>query len=389
MASSPYTPTIKAELSRLNRLQFSPDVEARFDLEGVHHGKRVGRITLVMGTVIYDAFLYADWQLVPDVAHWLLILRFGVFTSLALLILCLLPHTTKTWQIDTMAVLGTVVGVLIPIVTMLFSQSPYVLIYQFGSMITVTYFTLVQRVRVRMAALGLALVLIIQLFCVALRPEIDSPSFHFVVNFYLSGSILLLMGSFVLERTERHSFLERLHGELLLEHIERTARTDLLTGLSNRHHLEEVGQALSAMNQDVPIAAMMIDIDHFKRFNDSQGHLAGDRCIRNVADLIGDELRLLQQEGVQAFRFGGEEFLVVLPDWDKRQAFVLGEAIRHRLKSAAIPHPAMGENAQVTVSLGVAARRSHDFSLDTLIGKADAALYRAKQAGRNRLVVAA
>ncbi len=390
--SLPPTDFLEAEFARLNRLRFSASVEARFDAEVLDQRKRIGRIALVVGILIYDATIVTDWQVIPDMVGWLAFLRLGVFTAMALLILWAMPRMKAVWQIDSMMAAGGIVCVLLPATAMVFSQSEHVLVYQFGSMLTLTYFTLVNRLRFRIAAIGLAMALVVQLACVALRLEIDATDFGFVVNFFLSGAVLLLMGSFILERFERKSFLERLRGELLLEQIEKTARTDPLTGLSNRHHLVEVAEKIAAETPDEAfVAAIMIDIDHFKRLNDTQGHLAGDRCIRAVADTIHEVLDNQGGAGlpVHAFRFGGEEFLLLLPRSDARHAATLGEAIRRSLAAKRIAHPAMGEGAIVTVSMGAAHCHAASFSLDALADAADGALYRAKQQGRNRLAIAA
>ncbi|RIY02693.1 GGDEF domain-containing protein [Aureimonas flava] len=392
--NAPQFPAIEAEFQRINRLRFSPSIEAVFNDDGLAHRKRVGRVTLVIGILIYDAFLFADWQTLPHLVGTLALARLCVFTPLCLAIMWLLPRTTTVRQIDAMTVFGTFAAVLLPTVIMTLSPTPQVLIYQFGSMITITYFSLVQRVRFWFAAWGLTLLVVAQIWCVSLVPSIDATSFLFVINFYVAGAVLLMTGSYILERTERHGFLERLRAEYLVEHIERTARTDLLTGLSNRHHLAAVASeiARTATRGDAPIAALMIDIDHFKKLNDTQGHIAGDHCIRSVADVVRETLEGAAGDvsgRYHAFRFGGEEFLVLLPDTTLAEAAVHGDAIRRRLQAARIPHPAMGEEAVVTVSVGVAACRMADFSLDALVGAADAALYRAKRDGRDRLAMAA
>ncbi len=106
----------------------------------------------------------------------------------------------------------------------------------------------------------------------------------------------------------------------------------------------------------------------------------------------GHRARAIEEAGgapCHAFRFGGEEFLLLLPGRDLLEGAALGEAIRRRLRANAIAHPAMGEEAIVTVSVGVAMCRVGSFSLDALVGAADAALYQAKRGGRDRLVMAA
>ncbi len=392
MSSLSDTLAIDKEIQKLNRLRFSPALEAQFDAEGVDHRKRVGPVSLAAGMVMFNAFLLADFTILPDVFHWLVIVRLLIFTPACLLILWAVSRASSTFQIDAMAVAGTCLAVALPTITILFSASKYTLLYQFGSMVTITYYTLVQRVRFRMALAGLLIIVALHLYCVKYLTAMDSISYSFVCQFYLAGSSLLLMGSYIQERLERQGFLERLKSTMLLKHIEWTARTNLLTGLSNRHHLAQVRDQFESKQFEGQIAALMVDIDHFKLFNDTQGHLAGDRCIKAVGRAIVsalDAIRACEGQLDFAFRFGGEEFLILLMGWDHEQAMTLGDAIRRHIHEACIGHPAAGGSGRVTASIGIAVSEAGRHSMDELIGLADAALYKSKQDGRDRLSVAA
>jgi diguanylate cyclase (GGDEF)-like protein len=131
------------------------------------------------------------------------------------------------------------------------------------------------------------------------------------------------------------------------------------------------------------VAVILADIDHFKDYNDTQGHLAGDVCLKRVAGIVQAELRT---EGDMAFRFGGEEFLLLLPKADLSTAISVAERIRRALEEAGIPHPARVPPGVVTASFGVAATRlGGTVTTDELIASADAALYAAKRSGRNQV----
>ena len=162
--------------------------------------------------------------------------------------------------------------------------------------------------------------------------------------------------------------------------VELMAQTDALTGALNRRGMELLGaEALRrAFSVNQPAAVIMLDLDHFKQVNDSRGHAAGDELLRALAALCAGALRT---EDVFA-RYGGEEFVVVAPHTDLPQAALLSE--RMRLAIAEARFPVMG-GAGVTVSIGVAGAREGD--LETPLKSADAALYQAKQSGRNRVVV--
>jgi diguanylate cyclase (GGDEF)-like protein len=154
--------------------------------------------------------------------------------------------------------------------------------------------------------------------------------------------------------------------------LEILAATDPLTGLPNRRRLEEsLGRR--------PAAVAMIDIDHFKLYNDRYGHQAGDECLRRVAHVIGANVR----ESDVVVRYGGEEFAVILDNADEVTALAVAERIRAAVEDLAEPHDA-APRGRVTVSIGVAAGDpATGTAPDDLLGAADACLYAAKAAGRN------
>jgi diguanylate cyclase len=128
---------------------------------------------------------------------------------------------------------------------------------------------------------------------------------------------------------------------------------------------------------------LMLDIDHFKDFNDTHGHLAGDECLKMVAAIIQNALNRTSD---MAFRYGGEEFTVLLPDTRLRGAFLVAEKIRRQTEAAHLPCD--DRNVSVTISIGlVSAIPSIGLRPEDLLARADAALYQAKQEGRNRVVV--
>ncbi|APW37749.1 GGDEF domain-containing protein [Rhodoferax koreense] len=161
--------------------------------------------------------------------------------------------------------------------------------------------------------------------------------------------------------------------------------TDGLTGLANRRHLDEVLESqsrLSARNT-APLSLLMIDVDHFKAFNDRYGHRSGDLVLSRLARVIQG---VLHRPCDLAARYGGEEFAVVLPDTDAQGAMQVAEGIRAAVE--AHPAGAPGETSN-TVSIGVASRiLAQEISIDQFVKEADDALYAAKRAGRNRVAMA-
>ena len=164
--------------------------------------------------------------------------------------------------------------------------------------------------------------------------------------------------------------------------------TDGLTGLANRRHFDRtLKREWDRCRRDsVPFSCIMLDIDHFKPYNDRYGHMVGDDCLRTVASIIATTA---SRGGDFAARFGGEEFVVLLPGTDVRGAGLLAERIRAMTEERAIPHAGGCSDRVVTLSAGIAALTPSDRhpSAQNLVDLADEALYQAKRRGRNRVVV--
>lgn len=169
--------------------------------------------------------------------------------------------------------------------------------------------------------------------------------------------------------------------------LERLSYMDGLTGIPNRRYFDEfIGQEWKrAMRDATPVSLILADIDHFKAFNDTYGHQAGDDCLRQIAKAFNSAVR---RPGDIAARYGGEEFIVVLSGTDMAGAVSVAETIRLRVVELGIPHANSGVTDRVSMSLGVAtAIPGRNTSPTALIGNADKALYKAKDEGRNRIAV--
>lgn len=197
--------------------------------------------------------------------------------------------------------------------------------------------------------------------------------------FGLVISLLMLFGILGIRRL----FIDMRHQEARLDVL---ARTDALTGLPNRREtLERLRLELErSARSGHPVAVFMLDIDHFKRINDTWGHAAGDDVLVAVAQVARASLRRIDSCG----RIGGEEFLVMLPETDREEALAAAERLRAAIADQAVIDG--GQPMRVTVSVGVAIHHPADPlpTPDLLIQRADHALYAAKESGRNRIVMA-
>ncbi|MFY9287401.1 MAG: PleD family two-component system response regulator [Alphaproteobacteria bacterium] len=160
---------------------------------------------------------------------------------------------------------------------------------------------------------------------------------------------------------------------------------DPLTGAFNRRYLDAHLPKMMARSKTVlkPLSALMVDIDHFKKVNDTYGHNIGDDVLRTTVSSIMNNLR----PSDLVVRMGGEEFVIIMPETDLPVASIIADRLRERIASTSIPIKDGGQNISVTVSMGAACLvQNTEDSVDDLLKRADAALYKAKQTGRNRLV---
>jgi diguanylate cyclase (GGDEF)-like protein len=193
--------------------------------------------------------------------------------------------------------------------------------------------------------------------------------------FFLGGCFVWISASLSLQTTKdvmRISVLER-------ENI-----TDPLTGAFNRRFLDRrLGEEVAgAQRYGLPLAVLLIDIDHFKQINDGHGHQAGDQVLATVARIAAGELR---KPDILA-RYGGEEFLVITPHTPLPGAAGIAERLRKRVESHEFVLPGDAGAMKVTVSIGVASLGAEADNREKVVRAADANLYRAKQEGRNRVV---
>jgi diguanylate cyclase (GGDEF)-like protein len=165
--------------------------------------------------------------------------------------------------------------------------------------------------------------------------------------------------------------------------LEQLATRDGLTGLANRRCFDHtlLAEWQRALRQQQPLSLLMVDVDNFKQYNDAYGHVGGDDCLKRIATAVASEMRANDLVA----RYGGEEFAVILPNQSLKGAAIVAERIRCRVEGLRLPNLGAPQR-YVTVSIGAAtAIASHEHQPAQLVATADAALYRAKHMGRNRI----
>jgi len=199
----------------------------------------------------------------------------------------------------------------------------------------------------------------------------------------LAASCVLML--LMLENGTLYTRLVEAHEELRGQ-----ASADPLTGIANRRAFEETlnREWRRALRDNAALSVLMIDVDHFKKYNDAYGHVEGDQCLRTVAEVLS---RIAKRSGDLAARYGGEEFAVILPGAEGSEAVRLGQRICDAIADMRIPHNASSVAEYVTISVGAASVRFHNSggalltASATIVEAADQALYLAKEQGRNRV----
>jgi diguanylate cyclase (GGDEF)-like protein len=370
---------------RKRRLAFPAAIEQQFEADTTV--PRCQRLTtgILVSAAIYNLFLLADWLLVPDVfwravvlhlcivtpwmlvAAWLISKRPAPFVreciaaSVPLVIILQIDYGLATTTSETAAHYQYVV-----IPTLLYTNvSLHRLVFPFARAVTAAIVLCHAAMALTVAYLSgvVATMILVQL----------------IVCAYIT-----LVANYQMERDLRRSYLYALRDRLRHAEAEAASRRDALTGLANRHHLDAELRKLWAMPEmEVsPVSIVLVDIDHFKPLNDRYGHANGDLCLKRVAAILTSELR---GTGDHAVRFGGEEFLLLLPKMELANAMRVAERIRRAIEAAAIPNEGVGLRGTVTASFGVAASSVADLTAAELIAAADNALYAAKRKGRNQV----
>ncbi len=386
-------------------LRFDPIDEAHFQHTGgaarLEHFSNSGALALF----VYNLFLLADRVMIPDVFDLAVQLRLFVFTPFALLLLLL------GWRLKPFLLLLPVIliegalaltGVAAALsLGWLLSQSTsdFAGMYTAGLVPIIIYGNLVQRFRFRFALTFSLSVVGVALTCVWSRFGHEHAYAVFDIPLAL---LVMLIAAYTLivnyrfELEERRRFQWSVRTQTLRKQLaasqaqlEAMSRLDPLTGVPNRRHFDEyIHQSWdAALQRGEAVALLLIDVDHFKAFNDRYGHPAGDQCLKHVA-------QVLQQQVPKALgcvaRWGGEEFIVVLPDTDATRAMKTAQGLCEAVSGLGLRHEASATSPSVTISVGVAVTRpaAAQGSVDGLVAAADAALYRAKEGGRNRAMAA-
>lgn len=232
--------------------------------------------------------------------------------------------------------------------------------------------------------LGVAVVLTVSLSAISLAWWSVALGENLSMQLFARGVICLLMSNAVafvaansLQRSQRMQFAQRLVLQQLLS-------TDAMTGIANRRRFDAAltREWRRCRRNGAPLSLLMIDVDHFKAYNDHCGHPQGDACLRQVAQVL---VEAIGRRGDLAARYGGEEFVCLLPEISTAGALAVANRLMTALREANIVHPSSPSGPRLTISIGVATAVTLDGEAERLVESADRMLYAAKNAGRNQI----
>ena len=369
---------------RQKGLNFPDWLERQFEQETRRRRAQRLRAAIPSIAVIYNLFLVPDWMLVGDKIMIAFILHFAVVTPWILLTGWLTKDDSQKFLREGMAASIPVAIVLQILVSFVLTSSPDADHYQYFVLLVVLFTNTIQRVPFRYAVVVSSSIIAFHSLAIIISGHM-SLQVAFVAMMTLAVSAYLtLVSNYYLERDARRAYLHALRDRLRHIEVEDASKRDALTDLANRHHLTERLSELWQKGDDAvsPVAMIMLDIDHFKLFNDRYGHVTGDACLKRVAACVSAELRNVDDLGV---RYGGEELLVLIPNTEASSAIRIAERIRRSIEALAIPHEGLGATRIVTASCGAAAAPVSTISAPELIAAADVALYAAKRNGRNQV----
>ncbi len=370
--------------ARHKGLAFPDWLERRLEHDTRRRRAQRLRAAILTIAIIYNLFLIPDWLLVGDKFTVALFLHFAVVTPWIFVTGWLTKDDSPKFLREGMAASIPIAIVLQILVSFVLTNSPNADHYQYFVLLVVLFTNTIQRLPFRYAVVVSSTIIACHGLAVIVSGHMSIPVAFVAITTLAVSAYLTLVSNYFLERDARRTYLHVLRDRLRHIEVEEASKRDALTDLANRHHLAARLTELWQMADDAvsPMAMIMLDIDHFKLFNDRYGHVTGDACLKRVAACVSAELRNVDDLAV---RYGGEELLVLLPKTEVFSAVRIAERIRRSVEALGIPHEGLGVTRMVTASCGAAAAPTSTISAPELIAAADAALYAAKRNGRNQV----
>lgn len=380
--------------SRPWRLRFADKVEARFEEDTQRQRSRNMVVAGLVSAFIYSLFLINDYSYRPDAFTTALLLRVGIMLPFGLPILWFVYRGVSPVFREALMASIVIVATVLSCLIFVASLEPYSYldVFSFGLILVVG--NIVYSLRFGYACASTAISILIMLVFILVYEPMPPEAKRLAVFTIFANAMFTLVANYRLEHSERMSYLHVLREKLRAgnylkdnQKLSKLSMTDSLTNIANRRHFDTVFPLRwqDALEKGSYLELMMIDIDHFKAYNDHYGHLQGDHCLRQVAMTMQAVSR---EEDDLVVRYGGEEFVVLMSNVSPDAAKIAAERIRHSVENMQIKHHGEPERGVVTVSVGAALLRpTVPLAQADLLAHADLALYEAKRQGRNCICV--
>ena len=363
-------------------LTFSPAMERLYRARYVEQMHKEVALGWLLVAVLFNTFLISDYFVARSSFEWFVIARVLIVTPACMAIAALLWNKVsfcEMWAVIPPIILAGVLSILIVNTEGEFRQH-----YLFGNLLIMIHGCILARPKMIYAAVSVGLQFLIYILAIRYGDFLTFPTnsvYYLLGTANAAGSMAAV---YALDSFDRRSFLMGRRIEQLNRELSAQSLTDPLTGLANRRAFEQATTRhwTDPARLNEPVSIVLIDVDHFKLFNDTFGHMAGDLCLKRIAGCI--TVSMPEGRGL-ALRFGGEELAVFLPSTDFAEARGIAERILLAIQREAIPHPAEQSGSVVSASFGVATATPEVCDVLELLTRADAALYTAKRSGRNQV----
>lgn len=374
-------------------IHFPNEVDKAYRKLSFHADKQKNILFFLIGLFFYDAFIFMDKLMIYDVHELAMKLRFFFVTPVAVLCLALIYYAKKpvTMDIAVNTCLLTSCAAIFMMVNS--SSSEMAPQYHSGLFLISLAGLLVMKTSFKSKILLSFLLMVLHLFFFQFNTNIAYYSKINIFSVLMTTIFISLISIAEIEFRTRKDFiaalLQEITTETLLEKnkfLKVLSNMDELTGLANRRffdmHLKRLVSNIG--NGIFPIAVLYMDLDNFKNYNDTYGHLKGDNALKRVASVLKFSTN---RKFDLCARFGGEEFLIILPFTSQNEAFVVAEKIRTSIQDLKIENKIDGSHGHLTLSIGISFLKDNETDVQTIIDEADQALYHAKNSGRNRVVL--
>lgn len=379
---------------KLNSYIFPKRIESIYRKLGFKADKIKNIAFLAIGGFFYVLFALMDILMINDIYLFAWKLRFFILSPLIAISIFIIYKSKKVLTMDIAIIFCLLTG--ISLILLMVNASEYFLAPQYHSGIFLICIAglLIFNISLFGKLIFSFLTMITTLVFFCFNQNLEFYSKFNILCVLASLTAVALVSAIEKEMRARRAFIHFLSREITTLNLEKKTKflgilsnQDELTGLANRRFLKKHLQRLYAQtgNGIFPVSVLFADLDNFKSYNDNYGHDAGDICLKKTAEILK---KYTNRKFDLASRWGGEEFLVVLPFTTSSEAFQIAERIRTGIENLNIENKFSNISDKVTISIGIAFSDSFESDLDKIIAEADQALYAAKNSGKNKVIPA-